>query len=79
MTLPRWVPILVGALVGLFGLYRMRLAFRSQQEDERARQQGGLYGHGKRTHLLFGVVYLLMGAMLILSGFGISIFPPRAK
>jgi hypothetical protein len=75
MTLPRWVPILVGALVILFGLYRMRLAFRTPEQDESAKRQGGLYGHGKRTHFLFAVVYLLMGAMLIASGFGVNIIP----
>ena len=77
MRLPPWVPAVVGVLVIVFGLYRVRLAFRAEAEDERARRRGGLYAFQRRTHLLFGVAYLLMGALLIASAFGVTFFPRR--
>lgn len=86
ISLPPWVPCLVGALVALFGVYRLRLFFTTKPragatpdaaaEDAARRQpRGGLYAFSRRTHLLFGVVYLLMGAMLIASAFGVSLWP----
>ncbi len=48
------------------------MSFRSDEADQKAREAGGLYGLGRRTHLLFGIVYILMAAYLILSAFGIN-------
>jgi uncharacterized membrane protein HdeD (DUF308 family) len=73
LSLPPWVPLLVGVLVIVFGLYRLRLSFRSPDEDQRARERGGMYGFPRRTHLLFGIVYLLMGGMLVASAFGVKL------
>ncbi len=78
VQLPPWIPFVVGVLVVAFGAYRMRLAFRSPEDDERARQRGGLYGMARRTHFLVALVYLIMGAMLIASAFGVH-FLPRGK
>jgi hypothetical protein len=75
VELPPWIPLVVGVLVVAFGAYRMRLAFRSQEAEERARERGGLYGMARRTHFLVGLVYLLMGAMLVASAFGVHILP----
>jgi hypothetical protein len=72
LALPRWLVLLVGGLVVAFGLYRIRLGFRTDAEDEAARRRGGLYGMPRRTHILIGVVYLLMGVTLVLSAFGIQ-------
>jgi hypothetical protein len=77
VTLPPWIPIVVGALVAIFGVYRFRLFFRSDDADDLARRRGGLYGFSRKTHLLFGVIYLLAGAMLILSGLGIKVWPGK--
>lgn len=74
MTLPRWLVLIVGGLVGVFGAYRLFLAFRSKAEEEGARRRGGLYGMRRSTHALIGIVYLIMAAMLISSAFGIEIF-----
>jgi hypothetical protein len=60
----------VAAVVIIFGLYRVRLAFRSNAEDERAKERGGLYGMGRRTHLLIGIIYLLLGTALVATSFG---------
>ncbi len=73
MHLPPWIFIAVGVVVIAFGIYRIRLSVRSDEEDEAARRRGGLYGVPRRTHLLFGIVYLLMGVILILSAFGINL------
>lgn len=75
MRLPSWLVLLVGGMVIVFGVYRLRLAFRSDTEDEAARRRGGLYAFPRRTHLLFGVLYLLMGAWLLAGVFGIRLWP----
>lgn len=75
MNLPPWVAIAVGALVIFFGVYRIRLGLRSRGEDEAARKRGGLYGMPRRTHLLIGVVYVLMGLWLVLAALGVRIGP----
>jgi hypothetical protein len=75
VALPPWIPLVVGLLVVAFGAFRMRLAFRSSEADEKAREKGGLYGMGRRTHFLVALVYLIMGVMLIMSAFGVHIFP----
>ncbi len=79
MNLPRWLVALVGGLVIVFGIYRMTLAFRSQEQDERARARGGMYGLPRRTQFLFGLVYLAMGVILILGLFGVHVIPKLGK
>jgi hypothetical protein len=82
VALPPWVPFVIGLLVFTFGAYRIRLAFRKPEVDEEARKRGGLYGMGKRTHFLVGVVYIIGGVMLILWAFGIDlrhVLPGGAK
>jgi hypothetical protein len=70
MRVPVWLTLGVALLVCLFGAYRIRLAFRSDAEDERARQRKGLYAMGRRTHFLVGVIYLLLGGALVATSFG---------
>jgi hypothetical protein len=73
IRLPVWVVLAVAALVLGFGVVRIRLFFRSDEEDQRARAAGGLYGLGRRTHLLFGIVYILMATYLILGACGVRL------
>lgn len=70
MRVPVWLTLGVALLVCVFGAYRIRLAFRSDEEDQRARERKGLYAMGRRTHFLIGVVYLLLGAGLVATSFG---------
>jgi len=70
MVIPPWLTFLVAGMVSLFGLYRLRLALRSREEEEKARARGGLYGLPRRTHALFGILYLVMGVLLLGSGLG---------
>jgi hypothetical protein len=58
------------ALVIIFGLYRIKLSFRNDEEDERARAKKGLYAMSRRSHRLVGIVYLLLGGFLIAASFG---------
>jgi hypothetical protein len=70
MRIPVWLMLAIAAVVIVFGVYRIRLAFRSDEADQAARQRGGLYGMGRRTHFLIGIIYLLLGTALIATSFG---------
>ena len=70
MRVPVWLTLGIAALVIIFGVYRMRMAFRSGDEDTRAKARKGLYAMGRRTHFLIGVVYLLLGGALVATSFG---------
>lgn len=72
MRVPVWLTLGVAVLVCIFGAYRIRIAFRSDEEDERARARKGLYAMRRRTHFLIGVIYLLLGGALIATSFGWS-------
>jgi hypothetical protein len=71
-VMPLWLVITVGSLVMLFGLYRLRLAFRTASEDDMARQRGGIYGYSRRRQLLYGAIYILLGALLLAGAFGLK-------
>ena len=86
-----WLTLGVAALVLIFGAYRIRVAFRTDEQDQRARAKKGLYAMRRRTHFLIGTIYLLLGAGLIATSFGWNPFgglldgdtllkdPPRKK
>jgi hypothetical protein len=73
--LPAWLLLLVGSLVLIFGAFRIYLG--AKKPDPQAAPRKGLYGLGRRTHFLVGVLYILMGGVLILSAFGVR--PPWAR
>jgi hypothetical protein len=75
--MPPWLIITLSGLVILFGLFRISLAFR--KKDERATK--GLYAYPARTQVLIGVIYVLLGVLLILPLFGvrIPIFGPLTR
>jgi len=83
MRIPVWLMLGVAAVVIIFGLYRVRLAFRSDADDERAKERGGLYGMARRTHMLIGIIYLLLGTALVATSFGWNpfggLFGPRTE
>jgi hypothetical protein len=70
-ALPLWLVVTIGSLVVLFGLYRLRLALRSREEHERASARGGLYGYSRQRQLLYGLVYIVLGALLLAGAFGL--------
>jgi hypothetical protein len=65
MRLPLWLTLMCASMVILWGGYRIKLGLRSAEEEAKARDKRGLYGMPRRTHLLIGVVYLLLGFGLI--------------
>jgi hypothetical protein len=77
---PPWLTIGVALLVIAFGLYRLRLALKPADPDpvKRPLLGGGFYKMGARTHLLVGVVYLLLGGALIATSFGWNPFGSHA-
>lgn len=73
MRVPVWLTLGVAVLVIGFGAFRIRLALRKPAAEEPG--SGNLMGRGfyrmsSRTHLLIGVIYLLLGAGLIATSFG---------
>jgi hypothetical protein len=70
MVIPVWLTLGVGILALAWGAYRIRIALRSDQEDERARAGKGLFALARRTHFLVGVIYLLLGGALLATSFG---------
>ena len=73
MRVPPWLTIGVAILAFVWGAYRIRIALRSDAADHRARDgKRGLFAMARRTHFLFGLVYLLLGAALVAASFGWS-------
>lgn len=71
MRIPVWLTLVIAALVIIFGVYRIHMALtRTPEQQAKAKERGGLYAMGKRTHLLVGIVYLLLGAGLTATAFG---------
>lgn len=70
MRIPVWLTLGVAILVIVFGAHRIRLSFRSEEQEQRAQQQKGLYAMRRSTHRLVGIVYLLLGAALVATTFG---------
>lgn len=77
--LPNWVTFLVAAFVIAFGVFRIHLARSLARERRQAEageerpsfRQRGYYARSPRTHMLFGVAYLALGALCLLLGFGV--------
>jgi hypothetical protein len=67
---PPWVSLMFGALVLVWGAYRIKLGLRSKAAEERALERKGLFGMPRRTHILIGVVYVLLGGGMIAIGLG---------
>ena len=74
--LPPWVFILVGALVIFFGIFRIALALRTVKEQERTQTVGGLFGYKRRTSLLIGIIYIILGILLVLPAVGVNMHLP---
>src|SRR5262249_27041936 len=70
MRVPQWLTLLVAAWVIIFGLYRLWLARDPAQDKKREEGKKGLFAMRRRTHALIGIVYILLGIMLIATSFG---------
>lgn len=69
---PAWLTVLVASAVTLFGLHRVRLGLRSEQAEADATKKRGLYGMSGKRHLIYGVIYLVLGALLFAGLFGFN-------
>jgi hypothetical protein len=70
MRIPVWLTIGLAILVIVFGIHRIRLSFRTDEQEALAQKRKGLYGMGRRTHRLIGIVYILLGGALIATSLG---------
>lgn len=70
MRIPVWLTLAVAILVILFGVHRIRLSLRSDEDDARAQGRKGLYAMPRRTHRVVGAIYILLGAALVAATFG---------
>lgn len=73
MLLPAWIPLLIAAWVIAFGVLRLRLATRKPEEGKPNYRKGGYYARSPRSHAIFGVMYLVLGAYCIAMGFGFHV------
>ncbi len=73
MPLPRWLVFAVAAWVIIFGIYRLWLAFKKPPSpDDPNFHRKGLFAATPRRHFLLGVIYLILGAYLVMAGFGVN-------
>lgn len=88
MRVPVWLTLGVAVLVFAFGAYRIYLATRKRAANEAAAERGSAMGSGfyrmsPRTHLLVGLIYILLGSALIATSFGFNplggVFGPSTK
>lgn len=74
MMIPRWLLFLVAAWVIAFGVYRLRVARQKRDtasDPERPNfARKGMFGRSPRSHVVFGVLYILLGGALVAMGFG---------
>jgi protein-S-isoprenylcysteine O-methyltransferase Ste14 len=73
VRVPVWLTLGVAVLVLVFGAYRIRLALHKPEPESEAGagvMGRGFYRMSPRTHLLIGVVYILLAAGLIATSFG---------
>lgn len=74
MRIPVWLTIGVAILVIIFGIHRIRLSMRSEEEEERASARKGLYSMSRRKHRIIGLLYVLLGGALVATSFGFNPF-----
>lgn len=74
MMLPPWIPFLVAVWVIAFGIMRIRIAIKKSKEnedDDRPNfRKGGYYARSSRSHMIYGIAYLLLGGYCISMGLG---------
>jgi hypothetical protein len=73
MRIPVWLTLGFAAVIAVYGIYRMTLAFRTAQTDTQPPPPTGRLGFramGRRTHFLMGLIYLLLAGSLIATTFG---------
>lgn len=75
MSIPRWVVFLVAFWVICFGVFRLYIAAtknKREQKDRPSFRKRGMYAKSRRSHLVLGTLYVLMGGVLISMGLGVQ-------
>jgi hypothetical protein len=78
LVVPAWLTFLVAGMVIAFGIFRVYLSItgRKPAAADRPRfQRKGLYAMSPRRHMLLGIIYLILGAMLIAGALGLTVSP----
>jgi uncharacterized membrane protein HdeD (DUF308 family) len=75
VALPAWIFFLVAVWVIAFGVFRIVVAVKRSRQAARSPDRPnfmkrGLYALSPRTHILFGIVYILLGGCLVAMGLG---------
>lgn len=71
MAIPEWLYIVVACWVLGWGLYRVSFVFRRKQPVEvRSLRTKGLFATNTRRHLLYGILYIILGVYLLAVGLG---------
>lgn len=78
LVVPAWLTFLVAGMVIAFGIFRIYLAITARKQaasDRPSFQRKGLYAMSPRRHVLLGIIYLILGAMLIAGALGVTVSP----
>jgi hypothetical protein len=76
ITVPSWLLFLVAIWVIAFGAFRLHVARQRKRAAENPDperpdfRKRGFYAQSPRRHAVFGVLYLMMGAVLVAMGLG---------
>lgn len=70
MNIPVWVTYAIAGLVIVFGIHRIRISMRTDEQEAAGSQRRGLYGMSRRAHRIIGMLYLALGALLIATAVG---------
>ena len=79
MQIPPWLVFLIAAWVLLFGAYRLSIVVRRRKQnpddaaDRPNLQKKGLWAQSSRRHIMFGMLYVILGSYLIAMGFGYGV------
>ena len=77
-VMPTWVPIVIGVWVILFGLFRLHLAKKLSRPEVQGApnfRRKGLYARKPKTHVIFGMAYVLFGVYCLFMAAGHSFNP----
>lgn len=72
MQLPAWITFLVAAMVGVFGVYRLRLGVIPRDQYQQLSRRGGFYRVGQRSHLVVGLLFVFMSVFLVTGALGVN-------
>ena len=78
MKIPVWLTLGFGALIVLFGSFRIWMALKKKPQaaagSDDAGARGGFQRMSSRAHLFVGSIYVLLGIALIATSFGFNPF-----